>query len=267
MEASALAYPLNALLSSIRRDYPQWEEGTIVSHLRRSIPDYAHGIWRIAMPLNQGASALKPSYAQRFAALREQAIAEDAVDLGHVVTSIDVGQSLALIDSSFASWAGDLGTHVLANLTHQRPSTVGALDSMASLADLHGDMDGDNIARHLPPGQAAAAVVAYYAGDEAFLDGVTWRTRYHTFARDLGLLDESGTLTIEHTSAYQALRTRALAFIELNELIVDVRHPLQALREMVLTDQQARLEELLDEAAAQFLVLLDAGLTREKQAQ
>ena len=125
MSSTTIAVQLDGLLQDIRREHPAWSQETIISRLRRSMSDYAHGIWRVAMAFNQGESELASPLRERFA---------DRVQ-------------------------------------------VGAPDSVAGLADLQGDMDGDNIARHVPEGQAATAVVAYYSGDETFMGGVTIRLR------------------------------------------------------------------------------------------
>jgi hypothetical protein len=255
---------LTALLQDLQRDYPHWQQGEIISQLRRTMADYTHGIWSIALPFNRGDSELPEIYRQRFAMLRQQAVATEKLDLGHVLTSIDVRQSLDLIRDAYASWAGDLGTHVLANLTRQVQVRVGSPDSMAGLADLQGDMDGDNIARHMPEGQAVAAVVAYYTGDETIMNGVTVRNRYTTFARDMRLLDENGNLAIDKEQVRQVFHGRTREFIQLDELNLDLRNPLKLLRDLFDREEQAQIDDLLTITIDQFLNLLAAGLEREQ---
>ena len=255
---------LVALLQDLQHDYPDWQQGEIISQLRRTMPDYTHGIWNIALPFNRGDSELPQRYRRRFETLRQQAIADEELDLGHVLTSIDVRQSLDLIRDAYASWAGDLGTHVLANLTRQVQVKVGSSDSMASLPDLHGDMDGDNIARHMPEGQAVAAVVAYYAGDEAFMNGVTVKNRYTTFARNLRLLGEDDKVAMDKESVRQMLVGRTWEFIQLDELDLDLRNPLKFLKDLFDAGEQAQIDELLAIAVDQFLNLLAAGIEREQ---
>jgi hypothetical protein len=230
------------------------------------MPDYTHGIWRVALPLNQGDSALAGPLVAQFHMLRGQAIAADAVDLGHVLTALDIWQSVTLIESDFGSWAGDLGTHVLANATRSSNTAVGDEASLAGLADLQGDMDGDVIALHLPTGRPLDALAAYYTGDETLLNGVTWRRRYHTFAADLGLLDTDGKLAVDAAWAREGLAARARTFIELDEVVAGARHPLRGLRALFERDEQAQIEAALDTAVGQFLDLLAAGLAREAAA-
>lgn len=66
---------LASLFSDLRAQYPHWEEAHIVSQLRRSIPEYAHGVWSVALPFNCGESALTDDHRARSARLREEAIA------------------------------------------------------------------------------------------------------------------------------------------------------------------------------------------------
>lgn len=251
------------LLRTLQQDFPQWQEEEIVSQLRLSVPDYAHGIWRVAMPFSPGESRLPDDHRARFAALREQAVNGAQLDLAHVVAAIDVHQNIDLIRDSYASWAGDLGTHVLTNLVRQAQSDVGAPDSMAGLADLQGDIDGDNIARHMPAEAPVAAIVAYYEGDGTLMDGVTVGSRYHTFARDQGLLDSSGIFSADVQEARRALRRQTEEFIELDEISLDSRHPFRLLKALFDGHRHEQIENLLDASLDQFLAIIAAGVARE----
>lgn len=252
------------LLKDIQRDHPHWEQNEVVSQLRRSMPEYTRGIWGIALPFNRGDSDLSDAYRERFEQLRQKAIAEEQLDLAHVLTSIDVKQSIDIIRDAYASWAGDLGTHVLANYVRQTRVDVGSPDSMAGLEDLHGDIDGDNIAKHMPEGQALAAIKAYYHGDEALMQGVTVHNRYSTFARDLGLLDDGGKFNANRKQVRFALRNRTREFIELDELDLDARHPLKLLKDLFDAHEQAQINALLNMALDQFLAILASGVARER---
>lgn len=255
---------LALLLENLQRDYPHWQEHEIVSQLRRSVPEYAHGIWSVALPFNRGNSDLAHSYQERFEQLRHRAVADEQLDLAHVITSIDVKQSVNIIRDAYASWAGDLGTHVLANFVRQTRVDVGSADSLAGLADLHGDMDGDNIAKHMPEDQAVAAIKAYYHGDEALMQGVTVHSRYSTFSRDLGLLDDGGKFSADRKQVRFALRNRTREFIELDELDLDARHPLKLLKDLFDVHEQAQIDALLNTALDQFLAILASGVARER---
>lgn len=255
---------LAALLTDVQRDYTHWDEGEVISQLRRSMPEYRQAIWRIALPFSRGDSQLPDRYRERLDQLRRQAADLEQVDLGHVFTSIDVKQSVNIIRDAYASWAGDLGTHVLANFTNQAQVEVGSPDSLASLADLHGDIDGDNIANHMPEGQAVTAVLAYYQGDETLMDGVTVRSRFRTFARDLGLLDDGGNVRTGELHARHALRSYTREFIEFDEIDLDGRHPLKLLSDLFNEENQAKVNELLDSAIEQFLAIIANGIEREQ---
>ncbi len=261
---SSVYQELAALLDDLRRDYPHWQEREIVSQLRRSIPEYNQGIWRVAMPFNRGETELAERHRARFEQLRHEAIRGEQLDLAHVITSIDVRQSVDIIRDAYASWAGDLGTHVLANFTRQAPVDVGSEDSLAGLEDLHGDLDGDNIATHMPAGEPVAALVAYYHGDDAFMNGVTVHSRYRTFARDMGLLDDSGDFSANSEQMRRVLHGRVREFIELDEIDRDVRNPLKLLKEFFDADEQAQIGKLLDKAIDQFLAIIAAGVARER---
>ena len=190
--------------------------------------------------------------------------ADEQLDLGHVFTSIDVKQSFDIVRDAYASWAGDLGTHVLANFTRQEQIEVGSPDSLASLADLHGDIDGDNIANHMPQGQAVAAIVAYYQGDDMLMNGVTVRSRFRTFARDMDLLDDGGRVRVDIAHTRYALRNYTREFIEFDEIDLDGRHPLKLLNDLFNEENQAKVNDLLDIALEQFLQIITAGVERER---
>ena len=256
---------LTIFLSDLQRDYPHWEQNEIISQLRRSMPEYRQAIWRIALPFSHGDSALAESCRERLNRLRRQAVDAEQLDLGHVFTSIDVKQSFDIIRDAYASWAGDLGTHVLSNFTRQAQVEVGSPDSLASLADLHGDIDGDNIANHMPEGQPVAAVVAYYQGDGALMDGVTVRSRFRTFARDMNLLDEGGIVHSDKVHARHALRNYTREFIEFDEIDLDGRHPLKLLNDLFNEEDQAKVNDLLDMALEQFLQIIASGVEQERR--
>jgi hypothetical protein len=254
---------LAALLADVRREYPHWQENEIISQLRRSMPEYRQAIWRIAMPFSRGDSQLPDSYRERLSQLRQLAAGIEQVDLGHVFTSIDIRQSIDIVRDVYASWAGDLGTHVLANFTNQAELEVGSPDSLACLADLHGDIDGDNIANHMPKGRAVSAVLAYYRSDEAFMDGVTVHSRFRTFARDLGLLDDDGYVCTAEVHGRQILRNRTREFIEFDEIDLDGRGPLKLLSDLFDEEAQAKVNDLLDMAIEQFVAIIAAGVEGE----
>lgn len=256
---------LTALLQDIQRDYPHWQQREIISQLRRTMPEYTRGIWGLAMPFNRGDSDLPDSYCERFAQLRQKAATGEQLDLAHVLTSIDVKQSIDIIRDAYASWAGDLGTHVLANLTHQAKVDVGSPESLANLADIHGDIDGDNIARHMPEGQAVTAVIAYYQGLETVMDGVTINSRYRTFARDMGLLDENGSFTADKERIRLILHNRIREFIMLDDLDPDAGHSLSLMEALFDENNQAQISELLDMAIDQFLAIIASGVELERR--
>jgi hypothetical protein len=256
---------LAVLLADLRRDYVQWQEQEIISQIRRSMPEYRQTIWRVALPFSRGDSELPDGYRERFAQLRRKAADLEQVDLGHVFTSIDIRQSIDIVRDAYASWAGDLGTHVLSNFNNQAQIVVGSPDSLASLADLHGDLDGDNIANHMPEGRPVTAVVAYYQGDESLMDGVTVYSRFRTFAGDMGLLDDSGVLRFENVQTRHALRKYTREFIEFDEIDLDGRHPLKLLSDLFDEENQAQVNELLDMALEQFLQIIASGVEREQQ--
>jgi len=254
---------LAVLLADVRREYPHWEEDEVISQLRRSMPEYRQAIWRIAMPFSRGNSQLPKSYRERLSQLRQLAADVEQVDLGHVFTSIDIRQSIDIVRDAYASWAGDLGTHMLANFTNQAELEVGSPDSLACLADLHGDIDGDNIANHMPKGRAVSAVLAYYRSDEAFMDGVTVHSRYRTFAHDLGLVDGAGNFDADREQARFALHNRTREFIEFDELDLNGRHPLALLKSLFDTKEKAQIDEVLEKALDEFLALVAAGIAIE----
>jgi hypothetical protein len=256
---------LAALLAELRREYPQWQEQEIISQIRRSMPEYRQTIWRVALPFSRGDSDLPDGYRERLAQLRHHAVDLEQVDLGHVFTSIDIKQSVDIVRDAYASWAGDLGTHVLSNFNKQAQVVVGSPDSLASLADLHGDLDGDNIANHMPEGQPVTAILAYYEGDETLMDGVTVHSRFHTFARDMDLLDESGLLRVEKIHTHHALHKYTREFIEFDEIDLDGRHPFKLLGDLLNEENQARVNDLLDTALAQFLQIIASGVERERR--
>lgn len=256
---------LAALLADLQRDYPQWQEHEIISQIRRSIPEYRQTIWRIALPFSHGSSDLPDGYQERFAQLRRKAVDLEKVDLGHVVTSIDIKQSVDIVRDAFASWAGDLGTHVLSNFNNQAEIVVGSADSLASLADLHGDLDGDNIANHMPEGRPVTAVVAYYQGDDTLMNGVTVHSRFQTFARDMKLLDDSGVLRFEDFQTHSPLRKYTQEFIELDEIDLDGRHPLKLLSDLFDEKNQAKVNELLEIALGEFMEIIASGVERERR--
>lgn len=255
---------LGALLAELRREYPQWREHEIISQIRRSMPEYRQTIWRVALPFSRGDSDLADGYRERFAQLRRKGVDLEQVDLGHVFTSIDIKQSVDIVRDAYASWAGDLGTHVLSNFNKQAQIVVGSPDSLASLADLHGDIDGDNIANHMPNGQPVSAVIAYYQGDETLMNGVTVRRRFHTFARDMNLLDDRGAVRTEKVPARHVLRNYTREFIEFDEIDLDGRHPLKLLNDLFDPHKQELLEQLLDAALDQFLLIINLGVEQEK---
>ena len=256
---------LALLLGDVQREFPQWQEGEIVSQMRRSMPEYRHGVWSVAMPFNRGDSELPDRYRERFNQLRRQAVEVEQLDLGHVFTSIDVKQSFDIVRDAFASWAGDLGTHVLANFTNQAQVEVGSPDSLASLPDLHGDLDGDNIANHMPEGQAVTAVVAYYQGDDAVMNGITVYNRFRTFARDMDLLDGNGNFGVDKERMRQVFRRRVRQFIELDEIDLDGRHPIELLSDLFDEENQAKVNDLLDIALDQFLAIIASGVDHERR--
>jgi hypothetical protein len=254
---------LAALFSDLQRDYPHWSQRMIISQLRRTMPAYTHGVWSAAMPFDRGDSELGDEYRARFKALRRRAITENGFDLAHVLTSIDVMLSVDFIRNAYASWAGDLGTHVLANLSRQASLTVGAPDSPAGLADLHGDIDGDNIATHMPSDKPLAAVLAYYQRDPTCMDGVTVDSRFTTFARDQGLLDGAGVFGVDIDRARRAFHARTREFIMFEELDLDARHPLKLLKDLFEADEKRQIDALLDSALDQFLAIIAAGVDVE----
>ena len=256
---------LAIFLQDLQGDHPHWEEGDVISQLRRSIPEYRQSIWRLALPFNRGDSDLPESYRERLKQLRQQAANGEQLDLGHVFTSIDVRQSVDFIRDAYASWAGDLGTHVLSNFTNQTQLAVGRADSLASLVDLHGDIDGDNIANNMPEGRPIAAILAYYQGDETLMNGVTVRRRFHTFARDMNLLDDNGVVKSDIVHSSHALRNYTREFIELDEIDLDGRHPLKLLKDLLSEENKAKVNELLDIALQQFLQIISAGVEQERR--
>ena len=153
---------------------------------------------------------------------------------------------------------------MLANFTRQEQIEVGSPDSLASLADLHGDIDGDNIANHMPQGQAVAAIVAYYQGDDMLMNGVTVRSRFRTFARDMDLLDDGGRVRVDIAHTRHALRNYTREFIEFDEIDLDGRHPLKLLNDLFNEENQAKVNDLLDIALEQFLQIIIAGVERER---
>ena len=255
---------LAALLGDLQRDYPHWQESEIISQIRRSIPEYSHGVWSVAMPFNRGDSDLPASCRERFERVRQRAFDEERLDLAHVFTSIDIKQSFDIVRDAFASWAGDLGTHVLANFTHHTEVEVGTPDSLAGLEDLHGDIDGDNIANHMPVGKAVAAVRAYYLGDEALMNGVTVYRRFRTFARDMDLMDGDGNFGVDREQMRHVFRRRVQQFIELDEIDLDGRHPLRLLIDLFDEEDQAQVNKLLDTTLDQFIDIIASGVGRER---
>ncbi len=256
---------LAALMGDLRRDYPGWRQNDIVSQIRRSMPEYTRGVWSLAMPFNRGDSDLPDGYRDRFQQLRLKAIADDQLDLAHVFTSIDVKQSIDIIRDAYASWAGDLGTHVLANFARQAQVRVGDAGSLASLEDLQGDIDGDNIARHMPEDRALDALLAYYRGDETLMNGVTVDSRYQTFARDMGLLDAEENFSANRERVLRVLRDRTREFIEFDDL--DLRNPLTLLEDLFDASEEARIDDLLETALDQFLEIVAAGLRHERDQE
>ncbi|MFN2171566.1 MAG: hypothetical protein ACK2U0_21050 [Candidatus Promineifilaceae bacterium] len=255
---------LAALLADVQRHFPHWSQREVVTQIRRSMAEYNQGVWELALPLNRGESSLIKDYRERFAELRRRAIIEERLDLGHVFTSIDVKQNVDVIRDAYASWAGDLGTHVLANYSRQTQSSVGEADSPAGLEDLHGDIDGDNIGRHMPKGEAIRAILAYYLGDETLMNGVTVGSRYQIFARDLGLIDRDGHFNIDREQVRFALHNRTREFIALDEINLDAHEPLKLLKDLFDTHEHDQVEILLDAALEQFLSLIAAGVERER---
>jgi hypothetical protein len=256
---------LAVLLHDIQRDYAHWRQDQVVSQLRRTMPEYSRGIWDVAMPFNRDDSDLPDSYRERFAQLRQKAAAEEQLDLGHVLTSIDVHQSVDLIRDAYASWAGDLGTHVLANLARQTRASVGSPDSLADMADIHGDIDGDNIARHMPDGKAVSAILAYYQGDDALMDGATINSRYRTFAGDMGLLDDEGNFTGDRDRIRFILHNRTREFIILDDFDPDAGHALGILKALFDEESKAQISELLDSTLDQFLAIIASGVEAERR--
>jgi hypothetical protein len=255
---------LVAFLDDVQQNCPQWEEAEVVSQIRRSMPEFRQRIWRISLPFNRSESDLPDRYRERLDYLRRRAETVEKLDLGHVFTSIDIRQSVDIVRDAYASWAGDLGTHVLSNFTNEAQVVVGSPDSLASLADLHGDIDGVNIANHMPEGKPVTAIAAYYQGNELLMNGVTVYKRFSTFACDLNLLDNSGTKCVDKVPAHHPLRGYTREFIEFDEIDFDGRNPFTLLSELFNEENQAKVNHLLDVALEQFLQIIASGVEQER---
>ncbi|NJO16364.1 MAG: hypothetical protein HC877_11645 [Thioploca sp.] len=252
---------LRELTQAIETAHPDWCQSDIVSQLRRSIPEYSRGIWSAAMPFNRGPSLLEENFQHKFREIVQQMIKQEGIDLGHVVASIDIAQSFDIIDDTHASWAGDLGSAVLTSFRERDHLQIGPVGSRASMPDLLGDIDGDNIAHHMLEGQELEALFNYYQG----IGEVNMSNRYTTFAQDLGLLDQVGRF---QSNAINIIESHTKSFIYSSNFIDNVRH-FRKLVDGVLSGEvqpifNTDIPNLIQNAAEQFREIIETGLHGER---
>jgi len=254
---------LKELVKKIKEKHPDWTEEEIVSQLRRSIPEYTQGIWSMAMPFNKGPSIMEKEFQQEFLDIRKQMQTEMGVDLGHVVASMDIARSFDIIDDTYISWAGDLGSDVLQNFRNGTPMQIGTNNSRASMPDLLGDIDGDNIAHHMPKGYELESLFDYYEGSGIHTGGVSINNRYKTFATDLGLLDQNGNF---QPTAVNRLEDKVTGFIYDSNSVNNLRHPLETFGSIFSGNAQfiptSNVPNLTRSAAEQFLKIIQTGLSK-----
>lgn len=195
---------LIAFIDEVRAAYPDWGQRDIIANFRRAIPGYAEGVWTATMPFNSGPSNLPVEMRRRLASLLRADAAERGVDLAHVLVCLDLAASPDLIDDHFASWAGDLGLHAVANYLEGTDTPVGLPDPLthANRADLLADLDGEALSRRAQPGSELDALIAYY-GDTPPADPAAahFSRRFRLFAADHDLLDERGAVRADAAAA------------------------------------------------------------------
>lgn len=186
---------LLAFVDEVRAAYPGWRQRDLIANFRRAIPGYAEGVWTASMPTNSGPSDLPPEMRRRLKRLLRQDAAESGVDLGHVLVCLDLALTPDLIEDHFASWAGDLGLHALANYLNQTAIPIGLPDTRthANRSDLLADLDGEVLSRRVTPGRELDALFDYYAAEPpADPAGAHVSRRFSLFLSDHDLLDEGG---------------------------------------------------------------------------
>jgi hypothetical protein len=251
------------LVKNIEKAYSSFPQGEIVSQLRRSIPEYSRGVWSIAMPFNRGGSELSKKFQQTFLSIRQQMQKEMGVDLGHVVASMDIAQSFDIINDTYISWAGDLGSevlHIFRNGTHQR---IGQRGSRASMPDILGDIDGDNIAHHMQSKHELDSLFDYYQGTGTHTRGVNINNRYRTFAKDLSLLDNNGKL---QSKAANIIEEQIRGFIYQYTALNNIKNPSNVIRIFTGYAQfisDTNIPNLTKTAAEQFIEIIRSGIKDE----
>lgn len=251
------------LVKKIEMAYSSFPQGEIVSQLRRSIPEYSRGVWSIAMPFNRGGSELSKNFQLTFLSIRQQMQKEMGVDLGHVIASMDIAQSFDIINDTYISWAGDLGSevlHIFRNGTHQQ---IGQRGSRASMPDILGDIDGDNIAHHMQSKHALDSLFDYYQGTGAHTRGVNINNRYRTFAKDLGLLDNNGKLQYK---AANIIEEQIRGFIYQYTVLNNIKNPSNVIGIFTGNAQfisDTNIPNLTKTAAEQFIEIIISGIKDE----
>jgi hypothetical protein len=248
------------LVKGIQAAHSDWTQEDIVSQLRRSIPEYTDIQWAIAMPFNSFPSDLEDKFKTDFNNIIENMKKEDGIDLGHVLVSIDMELSFHvpyIIDNIDVSWAGDLGSAVSKDVNAKTTLTpIGTKKSLANMPDILGDIDGDNIAKHMQSEHALDAIIDYYRGTSIDKDGVNIKNRYRTFANDLNLLDNNGN--IKYNAANTIINKGIIGFIKLNNLGRFLLWPPWAMIQHV-----TKLREISQIAAKQFVDIISKGIKKE----
>lgn len=181
------------LYENIKCEHPGWLQDEILTNLRKT--DYGtpnSSLWEIAKPFSRGDSYLSVTHQAEFQRLRQRMLQCDRLDIGHVLTAVDVEIRWDIIINSHASWAADLGIAVLEAYIAGTDVKLGS--SSASPAELLADIDGANIANSMTSGHEMDAIVAYYLGVGDHCGGVDVHSRFTTFADALQLIEPGGHL-------------------------------------------------------------------------
>lgn len=255
------------LIRDVKTQYPDWNQRKLISNMRRAIPEYSSGIWSVALPFNRGPSNLSSEMQARILKLRQQSMDTMGVDLARILTALDIRLNFDIVDNAFISWAGDIGSHALRLHVLGVDIPVGDPDSFASMSDLLGDIDGDNIARHARPGQELIDALAYYGLNELPAGMPSVATRYSTFLQNLGLLRD-GRLIDDIDSPKGLLYRKAQAFVYWEALEKSLMgHQLSTLVRKALKPGDApSLEKRIQIAVNEFAAILRAGLAAERDA-
>lgn len=254
---------LKELTTMIQGNHPDWDQSRILSELRKV--DYGSDdgeLWSMAMPFNNGDSQLTAAEQQEFQRIREDMIQQDDLDIGHVLVSMDVQQSLDIIEDSHASWAGDLGT--AAEDAYIAGTSVRLGTGSATVADLMGDIDGDNIANHMEKGHEMDALFNYYLGQGQHCDGKTINDRFSTFSADLNLLDETGAMK---SDAADLIEGDITSFFYMNNF----KNNVKGISEGELLNGEfiptSDIPDLIEESAKDFVEMIDQGIQQEQSMQ